>query len=183
VRAAGIAKGYGFAVAGWCAAAVILAGAGAYLYFDFSEANAGSPVGSVQVVGSESMRPSVTACAEDFMTRNPQADVIVRGGGSGDGVAALLHGITDIAMASRELTQWEREYARSTSIELAVFAVAQHGISITVNRANPVAHLSLSQLRDIFAGRLRNWGSPTGRNLHRFGIGTSCTFMASATEV
>src|SRR5262249_37825461 len=93
VPAAGMAKSYGFAVAGWCAAAVILAGAGAYLYFGASAENLGALVGSVQVVGSESMHPSVTACAEDFMTRNPQADVIVRGGGSGDGVAALLHGI------------------------------------------------------------------------------------------
>jgi phosphate transport system substrate-binding protein len=158
VPAAGIAKSYGFAFAGWCAAAVILAGAGAYLYFGAGGESSASPVGSIQVVGSESMHPSVTACAEDFMTRYPQADVIVRGGGSGDGVAALLHGITDIAMASRELTQREREYARSNSIELAVFAVARDGISIIVNRVNPVADLSLGQLREIFAGRLRNWG-------------------------
>ena len=156
--AAGIAKGYGFALAGWCAAARILAGGGAYLYFSAGAEGAASQAGSVQVVGSESMHPSVTACAEDFMTHNPQADVIVRGGGSGDGVAALLHGITDIAMASRELTPREREYARSNSIELAVFSVAQDGISIIVNRANPVADLSLSQLRDIFVGRRRNWG-------------------------
>jgi phosphate transport system substrate-binding protein len=158
VPAAGSAKSYGFAVAGWCTAAVILGGVGAYLYFGANAENLGAQVGSVQLAGSESMRPSVTACAEDFMTRNPQADVIVRGGGSGDGVAALLHGITDIAMASRELTPREREYARSNSIELAVFSVAQDGISIVVNRANPVADLSLSQLRDIFAGRVRNWG-------------------------
>jgi phosphate transport system substrate-binding protein len=157
VAAAGMAKGYGFAVGGWCAAALILVGAGAYLYFAAGGESSAAPIGSVQLVGSESMRPSVTACAEDFMTRNPQADVIVRGGGSGDGVAALLHGITDIAMASRELTQREREYARSNSIDLAVFSVAQDGISIIVNRTNPVADLSLSQLREIFAGRLRNW--------------------------
>jgi phosphate transport system substrate-binding protein len=157
VLAAGMAKGYGFALAGWCAAALILAGGGAYLYFSAGAEGAASQVGSVQVVGSESMHPSVTACAEDFMTHNPQADVIVKGGGSGDGVAALLHGITDIAMASRELTQREREYARSNSIELAVFSVAQDGISIIVNRANPVADLSLIQLRDIFAGRMQNW--------------------------
>ena len=155
--AAGMARGYGFALAGWCAAALILVGAGAYRHFGAGGQSSAAPVGSVQVVGSESMHPSVTACAEDFMTRNPQADVIVKGGGSGDGVAALLHGITDIAMASRELTQREREYAHTNSIELAVFSVAQDGISIIVNRANPVADLSLSQLRDIFAGRLRNW--------------------------
>ena len=42
--------------------------------------------GSVQVAGSETMRSVVTACAEDFMTRNPDADVIVKGGGSGTGL-------------------------------------------------------------------------------------------------
>ena len=59
----------------------------------------------MQIVGSETMRPVVTACAEEFMTRNPQADIIVKGGGSGDGIAALLHGIVDIGMTSRDLSQ------------------------------------------------------------------------------
>jgi phosphate transport system substrate-binding protein len=150
-------KGHGFALVGLCAAALILAGVGAFFYFGGSGDNSAVPTGSVQLVGSESMRPSVTACAEDFMTRNPQTDVIVKGGGSGDGVAALLHGIADIAMASRELTQREREYARANAIELVIFALAQDGISIIVNRTNPVADISLTQLRDIFTGRLRNW--------------------------
>lgn len=156
---AGIAQGHGAAVvAAACVAVLLLAGAGVFFYFGATADSLASATGSVQVVGSESMRPSVTACAEDFMTRNPHADVIVKGGGSGDGVAALLQGIADIAMASRELTQRERQYAGKNAIELAVFPLAQDGISIIVNRTNPVADLSLGQLRDIFAGRLRNWG-------------------------
>jgi ABC-type phosphate transport system substrate-binding protein len=91
----------GLARAALYAMPVLLVGIGAYLYFNAAVENSASPSGSVQVVGSESMRPAVTACAEDFMTRNPQADIIVKGGGSGDGVAALLHGIVDIGMTSR----------------------------------------------------------------------------------
>ena len=76
--------------------------------------------GSVQIAGSETMRSVVTTCAEEFMTRNPQSDVIVKGGGSGDGIAALLHELVDIGMASRDLTARERDYAASQGIRLAV---------------------------------------------------------------
>jgi phosphate transport system substrate-binding protein len=151
-------KDHRLAAALLLAAATALAGFGALPYFGGSSTNPASASGSVQIVGSESMRPSVSTCAEDFMTRNPEADVMVKGGGSGDGVAALLHGITDIAMASRELTQREREYARAKAIELTVYPLALDGVSIVVNRMNPVDDMSLKQLRDVFTGRLRNWG-------------------------
>ena len=72
----------------------------------------------VQVVGSESMRPTMAAIAEDFMTRHPLADITVRGGGSGDGVAALLHGMVDIAMTSRDVTPGERAYVGDKGLEL-----------------------------------------------------------------
>jgi phosphate transport system substrate-binding protein len=112
---------------------------------------------SVQIVGSETIRPVVAACAEEFMTRNPQADIVVRGGGSGDGIAALLHGIVDIGMTSRHLSSREREYAVANGIDVSVFELALDGITVIVNRANTVPALDLGQLRSIFAGRIRNW--------------------------
>jgi phosphate transport system substrate-binding protein len=113
--------------------------------------------GSVQVSGSETMRPVVTACAADFMIRNPKADVIVKGGGSGDGIAALLHGMVDVGMTSRELSRRERDYAISKGIEIAVFELARDGIAIVVNRANTSTALDIGQLQKIFSGKIRNW--------------------------
>jgi phosphate transport system substrate-binding protein len=141
----------------WVAVPVLLAGVGAYLYFGRPVENAALQSGSVQVVGSESMRPSVTACAEDFMTRHPEADVIIKGGGSGDGVAALLHGMVDIGMSSRELSNREREYATSRGVEISDFTLALDGVTIVVNRANPITALTIAQLRDIFTGKIGNW--------------------------
>ena len=128
-----------------------------YLYFAQPHDETASQSGSVQVLGSESMRPAVTACAEDFMTRNPDADVIVKGGGSGDGVAALLHGLVDIGMTSRELSQRERDYAAGRGFEVSVFPMALDGVTVVVNRANPVTTLGIDQLREIFTGKIRNW--------------------------
>ena len=144
---------------------LVCLGLAALLYFDFGAENATAPSGSVQVAGSESMRPAVAACAEDFMVRNPRTDIIVRGGGSGDGIAALLHGLVDVGMTSRDLSQREREYAASKAIEFLELPLASDGIAIIVNRANPVTELNLGQLQAIFAGQIRNWRDLRGDDL------------------
>lgn len=134
---------------------------GLFYFTYFRDGSDGSSLqsGSVQISGSETMRPVVTTCAEEFMTRNPKADVIVRGGGSGDGVAALLYGIVDIGMMSRELSPRERDYAAAKNIQLSVSELALDGVTIIVNRALAVTALRLGQLQAIL---------PEG-----FGIGAS----------
>jgi phosphate transport system substrate-binding protein len=91
------------------------------------------------------------------MMRNSLADITVRGGGSGDGIAALLHGMVDIAMTSRDVTPQERAYAADQGLELAVTPLALDAVVIVINRANPVSVLDVEQIRDIFAGKIRNW--------------------------
>jgi phosphate transport system substrate-binding protein len=137
--------------------ASLVAFAGLAIFFSLGEGQTAATTGSVQVTGSETMRPLVAACAEEFMTRNPRADVIVKGGGSGDGAAAILHGIADIGMMSRDLTQRERDYAASKGIELAEHQLARDGVTVIVNRTSKVATLDLDQLQGIFSGRIRNW--------------------------
>jgi phosphate transport system substrate-binding protein len=127
--------------------------------------------GSVQIVGSESMRSVVSACAEAFMSRNPKVDIIVKGGGSADGVAAVLHGIADVGMVSRELSQRERDFAASKGIELSEIPLARDGVTVVVNRANRIASLSLEQLQAIFAGTVRNWRDLGGEDEEIVAIG------------
>jgi phosphate transport system substrate-binding protein len=109
------------------------------LYLGSGTQSSNLQTGSVQVVGSETMRPVVTACAEEFMARNPQADIVVKGGGSGDGIAAVLHGVVDLGMTSRDLSSRERDYAASRGIEISAVGLALDGITVVVNRANAVA--------------------------------------------
>jgi phosphate transport system substrate-binding protein len=163
-------------------APILIAALIAIFYFGSGPAGSTSHSGSVQVSGSETMRPAVTACAEDFMMRYPQADVIVRGGGSGDGVAALLHGLVDIAMASRELSKRERDYANARGIELTAVPLALDGVTIIAHRNGAVGALNLSQVQAIFAGRISNWRELEGPDtvIHAFaraeGSGTASLF-------
>jgi phosphate transport system substrate-binding protein len=116
--------------------------------------------GSVQVTvkGSDTMVILAQRWAEGFMHIEPRAVVQVSGGGSGTGIAALLGGTTHIATASRRITEDERGRLRERyGHEPAEFPVALDAVAIYVHRDNPVASLTIEQLRAIFRGRVRSW--------------------------
>ena len=58
-------EGFGFATITLLLAFILLATVGVYLYLAQAAQNSVVQSNLVQVVGSESMRPAVTACAED----------------------------------------------------------------------------------------------------------------------
>ena len=92
------------------------------------------------------------------MTRRPHIDVIVQGGGSGMGIAALLHGMVDIGMASRELSEPRNSNMLSRQgLKIRTFDLALDGIAVVVHPHNPVEVLTIEQLREIFTGMRQNW--------------------------
>jgi len=114
--------------------------------------------GTVTVKGSDTMVILAQRWAEAYMKQTPGQKVQVTGGGSGVGIAALINGTTDIADASRAMKQGEKEKLRSRFATLGFeTAVAQDGLSIYVNAANPVQALTLDQLRAIYVGDVTNW--------------------------
>jgi len=71
------------------------------------------------IQGSTTVLPIAQAAAEAYMDNNPDADITVRGGGSGTGIAALIDGATDIADASRPMKDKEIKQAREKGVGLA----------------------------------------------------------------
>jgi phosphate transport system substrate-binding protein len=78
------------------------------------------------------------------------------------GIAALLHGMVDVAMASRELTPKERQYADRQGLQTRTFDLAIDGIALVVHPNNPVETLTMEDLRDIFAGARNSWQDANG---------------------
>ncbi len=120
---------------------------------------------AISVKGSDTMVHLTSSWAEQFMGRYPGTQVSVTGGGSGTGIAALLNGTTDICASSREIQGKEKELAAQKKIDLVEHAVARDGLAIIVNPANPVAELSLEQIRKIFTGEFANWKDVGGPDL------------------
>ena len=113
--------------------------------------------GTVNVNGSTTVLPAMQLVAEGFMQAHPDVTVTISGTGSGNGIKALRDGMTDVAMASRDLKSKEAEDFKSHGIETVRFTVAHDAIIPVVNPKNGVKGLTMAQLKDVFAGTVRNW--------------------------
>ncbi len=115
--------------------------------------------------GSTTVLPIAQAGAEAYMSKNPDVNISVRGGGSGVGVAALMSGTVDIANSSRQLKAKEMTQAKSKGVNPTGYAVANDGITVIVSKSNPVKDLSIKQLKGIYTGAIKNWYEVGGPNM------------------
>ena len=116
------------------------------------------------IQGSTTVLPIAQDAAEVFMQKRPEADISVRGGGSGTGIAALIDGICDIADSSRPMKKKEILKAKEKGVNPEPHVVAMDGIAIIVHPSNPVDGLTLTQLKDIYTGKISNWAELGGRS-------------------
>ncbi len=117
------------------------------------------------VKGSDTVLPLSQSAAEEFMIANPDKDITVIGGGSGVGIAAMIDGEVEIAMASRSMKDSEFENAQANGINPIEHVIAWDGISVIVHNDNPVSELTFNQLRGIFNGTITNWNEVGGKDL------------------
>lgn len=117
------------------------------------------------IKGSDTMVILGQRLAEEYMVKNPGLVVQVNGGGSGTGIAALINGTVDLAQSSREMKEDEKQKAKNArGSEIVEQAVALDALGVFINSANPVQHLTMAQVKDIFQGKTTNWnqiGGPT----------------------
>jgi phosphate transport system substrate-binding protein len=114
------------------------------------------------IQGSTTVLPIAQKGAEVFMQRHPETDISVRGGGSGTGVAGLIDGICDIADSSRPIKDKELKKAEAKGVDPVAHVVAMDGIAVIVHPSNSVDGLSLSQIKDIYTGKISYWSEVGG---------------------
>jgi len=105
------------------------------------------------IQGSTTVLPIAQAAAEAYMEINKDADITVRGGGSGTGIAALIDGATDIANSSRPMKTKEMKQAREKGVDPVGTVIALDGIAIIVHKSNPINEISIDDLKKIYTGK------------------------------
>ena len=119
---------------------------------------------NITIKGSDTLVRLGQRWAEEYMKKNEGVVIQVSGGGSGTGIAALLNGTTDICEASRDMKEKEYQLAQEKGIEPYRVSVALDGIAVYLNTENPVAELSLAQLKGIYTGAVTNWKEVGGED-------------------
>ncbi|MFO7761079.1 MAG: phosphate ABC transporter substrate-binding protein [Desulfobia sp.] len=124
----------------------------------------------LSIKGSTTVLPIAQKAAEEFMKIYPDINVSVSGGGSGNGIKAIIDETTDIADSSRFIKQKEVAMAVENGVYPVPFAVARDCIVPVVHPSNDIDDLSIKQLRDIYQGKIRNWREVGGADLEIFVI-------------
>jgi phosphate transport system substrate-binding protein len=116
------------------------------------------------IKGSTTVLPIAQKVAEIYMKQNPDTEISISGGGSGNGIKALIDGTTDIAMSSRFIKSKEINLAVEKGSYPVPFAIAYDCIVPVVHPSNSLTNLTLDQLKAIYTGDVKNWKELGGLN-------------------
>lgn len=106
--------------------------------------------GNLTIAGSTSVTPLMEKLVEKYKNINPDANIEIQSTGSSSGIESTISDVSQIAMASRELKDDEKD-------KLQVEVLAKDGIAVIVNKDNSKLNdLTKDQLKEIFSGKIKN---------------------------
>jgi phosphate transport system substrate-binding protein len=119
----------------------------------------------IVIDGSTTVGPIAKAFAEYFMAANPDVNITVSESGSGNGAKSLVNSVCDVAAMSRPMKDKEFLAAAEKGIQPVAHVVALDGLPILVHPKNPVAGLTIEQIRKIYTGEITNWKDVGGPDM------------------
>ena len=112
-------------------------------------------------IGSDTMVNLAIAWADAYSKVDPTVSVEVNGGGSGQGVAALINNSCDIANCSRKFEEKEiADFdAKHPGKEPKEFMVGYDALSVFVHKDNPMTEISIEELQQLYMqdGKISKW--------------------------
>lgn len=114
--------------------------------------------GTVSTDGSTSMEKVITALGEAFENQNSGVTFTYNPTGSGTGIQAVLDGVCDIGLSSRNLKDEEAAGGLKATV------LALDGIAVVVHPDNPVADLDVDTIAKLYTGEIGNWKDVGGND-------------------
>jgi phosphate transport system substrate-binding protein len=114
----------------------------------------------IRIKGSDTLANVAVEWGKVYLEQNTSSKIIVSGGGSGNGIAALINGHVEIASTSRKLRQREKRLIMKQSADKPyAITVGLDAVSVAVHNNNPLNGISLPQLADIYRAKAKynNW--------------------------
>jgi phosphate transport system substrate-binding protein len=107
----------------------------------------------VDIVGSTTVEPIMSAAAKVFTAAHPEVNITVHGNGSENGIALAAAGKVAIGMISRPLNDADRK----DHPDLVDTAIGSDGLVFIVPTAVTATRITSDQVRGIYTGAITNW--------------------------
>lgn len=115
-----------------------------YIKVEAKDYKAKKVKGNLTIAGSTSVTPLMEKLVEKYKDVNPDANIEIQSTGSSSGIESTISDVSQIAMASRELKDDEKD-------KLQVEVLAKDGIAVIVNKDDSKLNdLTKDQLKEIF---------------------------------
>ncbi|MCC6169446.1 MAG: phosphate ABC transporter substrate-binding protein [Caldilineaceae bacterium] len=112
----------------------------------------------ITIAGSTAMHPVLQELTDAFTRRYPNVIFTLRGGGSTLGEEQIAAGRIDLAAS----TLFPPEKTAPGSARLVRVPIGVDGLAVIVHAANPVADLTVEQLRRVYSGDILDWAEVGG---------------------
>jgi phosphate transport system substrate-binding protein len=116
----------------------------------------------VVVKGDATAAYLIDDLAQSFMKGHPDYSIVVSGGASAGAVQALLAGEAQVWMSAHKLSPDEEKLAETKGANLVSRLVDWEGVAVICHPSNPVAKLTLGEVKNLFTGRITNWSQVKG---------------------
>lgn len=107
--------------------------------------------GTVTVSGSSSVTPVMQKLAEEYQKLNKNVKIEVQQSDSTTGITDAIGGVSDIGMASREVTDEELNKGVTAQV------IALDGIAVIVNLNNKLEEVTTDSVLKIYTGEITKW--------------------------
>jgi phosphate transport system substrate-binding protein len=105
----------------------------------------------IRIKGSDTLAKVTSEWGAVFSENDREVTIEVSGGGSGNGIAALINGHVEVANTSRKLRKREKRLiSKKTNKKPYIITVGLDAVSILVHNDNPMNAVSLAQLAGIY---------------------------------
>ena len=117
-----------------------------------------STMGLSKILCDESFQNILDQEIEVFEYTYPEAHILARYIDESSAIDSLLKKSVDLIITSRDLNDSQRELLKKQGRAYRSRKIAVDAVAIIVNKENDIDELSISDLEDIFSGKVTRWG-------------------------
>lgn len=111
----------------------------------------------IHIKGSDTEFQMVQSLAAAYMKLHPEITIIVEGGGSNEGIRALIHHETDICNSSHQFKDEDLAMAKANHVDPNPIIFSVDAVAIITNYKLSVDSLSTTQVSQLLSGEIQNW--------------------------